>query len=311
MTDSTDTTATAAAARERLGRVGVWFGALGLAPAAAGREVAAELDELGYGALWVGEALHNKESFAHLGILLAATRRITVASGIANIWVRDATAANNGADTLAEAYDDRFVLGLGVSHQPIVDTRGHDYGRPLAAMRAYLDALDEARYDGPPPSAPVPVVLAALRTRMLELARDRTAGAHPYFVPVEHTAQARETLGPAPVLAPELAVVLETDPVRARAIAREHTVGYLRLPNYVANLRTFGFDDADLANAGSDRLVDAIVAWGDVDAISARVRAHHEAGADHVAIQPLAATVEAAQAQLRELAPALLGAARA
>jgi probable F420-dependent oxidoreductase len=306
MTGSTDSTAIAAAARERLGRVGVWSGMLGRAAATAERAAVAELEELGYGTLWFGEAPRSKEAFAHAAILLAASSRITVATGIANIWARDATAAANGANALGEAYDGRFVLGLGVSHAPSVDMRGHDYDRPLTAMRTYLDALDRSGYDGPPPPAPVPLVLAALRPRMLELARDRTAGAHPYFVPVEHTAKARATLGAGPVLAPEQAVLLETDPERARAVAREHTAGYLQLPNYVNNLRQLGFDDADLSGAGSDRLVDAIVAWGDADAIRARVRAHHEAGADHVAIQALAPTVEAAQAQLRELAPALL-----
>lgn len=304
--DPADPAALAAAARERLGRVGVWFGALSSAPAAAEREIVAELEELGYGALWIGEGLRNKEALAHAAILLAASRRLPIATGIANIWVRDATAASNAANALGEAFDGRFVLGLGVSHAPIVDTRGHDYGRPLTAMRAYLDAYDHATYEATPPAAPVPVVLAALRRRMLELSRDRTAGAHPYFVPVEHTAMARATLGPDALLAPEQAVVLDADPAGARATAREHMARYLRLPNYVDNLRALGWDDADLADGGSDRLVDAIVAWGDADAIRARVGAHHAAGADHVCIQALAPTIEQAQAQLRELAPALL-----
>jgi probable F420-dependent oxidoreductase len=307
MTASADLTAIAAAARERLGRVGVWSGFVTRTSAAAEREVAVELEELGYGALWFGEGPRNKEILAHSAILLAATRTIAIATGIANIWVRDATAAANGANALGEAFDDRFVFGIGVSHAPIVDSRGHDYGRPLAAMRAYLDALEEISYDAPAPASPVPLVLAALRPRMLELSRDRTAGAHPYFTPPEHTAKAREILGAGPLLAPEQAVVLETDPTRAREIAREHTAGYLRMPNYVNNLRDLGFGDDDLAGAGSDRLVDAIVAWGDLDAIRARVRAHHDAGADHVAVLALAPTLEAAQAQLRELAPALLG----
>lgn len=305
-TPSTDPTHLADAARERIGRVGVWFGALSMAPAAEEREVVAELEELGYGALWIGEAARNKEALAHSAILLAASSRIAVATGIANIWVRDATAAANGARTLAEAFGDRFLLGLGVSHAPIVDTRGHDYGRPLAAMRTYLDGYAQARYDAAPSQQEPPVVLAALRTRMLELSRDRTAGAHPYFVPVEHTAKARATLGAGPLLAPEQAVVLETDPERARATARDHMNIYLQLPNYVNNLRDLGWDDVDLVDGGSDRLVDAIVAWGDADAIRARIRAHHEAGADHVCVQALAPTVAAARAQLRELAPALL-----
>jgi probable F420-dependent oxidoreductase len=305
MSTTVEPTALAADARVRLGPVGVWFGALSLAPAAVERDIVAMLEDLGYGALWIGESARNKEALAHAGLLLAASRRISIATGIANIWVRDATAAGNGADTLAEAHGGRFVLGLGVGHRPTVDTRGHDYRRPLSAMRTYLDALDQVDYAGPPPRQPVARVLAALRPRMLELARDRSAGAHPYFVPVEHTAAARAILGPEPLLAPEQAVVLETDPQRARSIAREHMAGYLRLPNYVNNLRDLGYGDDDLAGGGSDRLVDAIVAWGDVDAIRARVRAHHEAGADHVAVQALGSAVDAA-AQLRDLAPALL-----
>jgi probable F420-dependent oxidoreductase len=292
--------------RERIGRVGVWLTTIGRAPAAEERESVAAIEELGYGALWVGEARVSKEIFSHAALLLAASPRLTIGSGIANIYVRDATAMNAGANALAEAYPGRFVLGIGVSHRPLVAPRGHDYGRPVATMRAYLDAMDDAGYAPPLPSPPVPRVLAALRPRMLELARERAVGAHPYFVPPEHTARARETLGAGPLLAPEQAVVLETDPERARARAREHMASYLRLPNYTNNLRTLGYEDGDFADGGSDRLVDAIVAWGDAGAIRARVQDHLDAGADHVAIQPLAADIGGAMAQLRALAPALL-----
>jgi probable F420-dependent oxidoreductase len=291
----------------RIGPVGVWLGALGTAPAAEERGAVAAIEHLGYGALWFGEAPATKEIFAHAGVVLGDTERIVVASGIAGIYSRDATAANAGANTLGEAFPRRFILGLGVSHAPAVELRGHAYARPVATMRAYLDAMDAAEYRGPPPPEPVPRVLAALRPRMLELARDRADGAHPYLVTVAHTARARALLGDGPLLAPEQTVVLDTDPQRARATARTFMRVYLQLPNYVNNLRDFGYGDADFADGGSDRLVDAVVAWGDEAAIAARVRAHHDAGADHVAIQPLAANIAAAVADLTMLAPVVLG----
>ncbi|MER7984623.1 LLM class F420-dependent oxidoreductase [Streptomyces noursei] len=291
----------------RIGRVGVWHGGLGRLPASTARQAAAEIEQLGYGALWFGEGSATKEAFTHAGLLLAATERITVATGIANIWGRDAASANGAALTLAEAHDGRFLLGLGASHAPLVQLRGHAYAKPLAAMRDYLDALDSAPYEGPLPDPAPARVLAALGPKMLELARDRAAGAHPYFVPVEHTARAREVLGAGPLLAPEQAVLLETDPAKARALAREHhTRFYLELPNYVGNLRRFGFGDDDFAGGGSDRLVDALVAWGDVDTVRRRVQEHLDAGADHVALQPLAADRGLGLDQLRELAPAVL-----
>jgi probable F420-dependent oxidoreductase len=173
-------------------------------------------------------------------------------------------------------------------------------------MRAYLDAMDLVKYAPPPPPEPPPRVLAALRRRMLELVRDRADGAHPYLVTPEHTARARAVLGAGPLLAPEQAVVVETDPARARAAGRHHLAVYLTLPNYVNNFREMGFDDADLAGGGSDRLVDALVAWGDVDAVAERVQQHHAAGADHVAIQAIATDPGRALDDLRVLAPALL-----
>ncbi|MGV4928933.1 LLM class F420-dependent oxidoreductase [Streptomyces sp. BHT-5-2] len=290
----------------RIGRVGIWHGVLGRASAAAARKFAAGVERLGYGALWFGEAQSTKEAFAHAGVLLGATERLTVATGIANIWVRDATAMNAGAHTLAEAYDGRFLLGLGASHAPQVNGRGHTYAKPLAAMRSYLDAMDRATYDAPVATAPARV-LAALGPKMLELAAERAAGAHPYFVTPEHTARAREVLGTAPLLAPEQAVLLEADPATARALIREHHLRfYLALPNYVNSLRRLGFEDVDFADGGSDRLVDAIVAWGDVDAIRRRVQEHHDAGADHVSLQPITTGGDLGLDQLRELAPALL-----
>jgi probable F420-dependent oxidoreductase len=292
--------------RERLGPVGVWLTLLGLRPAAEERAAAAEVERLGYPALWFGETPVNKEAFVHAGILLPAMERIAIATGIASIYARDAAAANAAGNALAEAHDGRFVLGLGVSHAPAVAQRGHDYGKPLTEMRRYLDALDAADYRAPAAAHPAPVVIAALRRRMLELARDRTHGAHPYLVTPAHTARAREILGAGPVLAPEQGVVLETHPGRARAVAREHLTAYVRLPNYTNSWREDGFGDDDFADGGSDRLVDALIAWGDADAIAERVAAHHAAGADHVCIQPVVRDVDRALAELRELAPALL-----
>ncbi|HUR03267.1 MAG TPA: LLM class F420-dependent oxidoreductase [Nonomuraea sp.] len=290
-----------AALKQRMGRVGVWNSTLGGEPASFEREAAAELEGLGFGTLWVGESPKGKEALAHSAILLGATRRMLIATGIANIWVRDATAASNGANALAEAFDGRFVLGLGVSHAPLVSSRGHDYRKPVSAMRAYLDAMDATEYDGPLPK-PVPRLLGALRGKMLELAAARTQGAHPYFVTPEHTARARALLGPDPVLAPEQTVVLDTDPDRARRTARRFMSLYLALPNYANNLRDLGWVDKDLVNGGSDALVDAIVAWGDPETIIERVRAHLDAGADHVCVQPLAETAGETLEHLRVLA---------
>lgn len=298
--------ADAATARRQLGRIGVWLGALSAAPWAAAREAARRIEAVGFGALWINESLARKEPLAHAGLILGVTERITVATGIANIWTRDPTAARNGAFALAEAHPGRFTLGLGVSHQPLVDSRGHYYAKPLTAMRAYLDGLDAIAWDGPPPPAPVPRLLGALRARMLELARDRAAGAHPYLTPVEHTARAREILGPDRVLAPEVAVVLEADPRRARERARAFLTPYLGLPNYTNNLRDFGYGDNDLADGGSDGLIDALVGWGDEGAIADRVRAHLDAGANHVCLQPVGTDLEGAVAELERLAAAVL-----
>jgi probable F420-dependent oxidoreductase len=268
-----------------LGRIGVWLGPLSLRAAEETREIAQELEQLGYSAIWFGEGVGTKECFTQAATLLAWTERAVVATGIANIYARDPMAMANGARTLADAYPARFLLGIGVSHAPSVAERGHEYARPLTAMRAYLDAMDEAIFRGVEPAEPASLVLAALGPRMLELAAERTSGAHPYFTPPEHTAMAREVMGEGPLLAPEQAFLLETDPGTARAKAREHMTYYLRLGNYRKNLLRLGFTDDDLDGGGSDRLVDAIVAWGDVDAVRDRVKAHLDAGADHVCVQ--------------------------
>ncbi len=290
-----------------IGRVGVWSFGLELQPAARAQETAAEIEALGYRALWIPEAM-GREAFTHSALLLAATRRLVIATGIANIWARDPMAMAAAQKTLCEAYPNRFLLGIGVSHAPLVEVvRGHRYDKPLSAMRAYLDAMDAAPYIAPAPDPAPRRVIGALAPKMLKLSAERAAGAHPYFVPPEHTARARATMGTGPLLAPEQAVVLETTPSTAREIARGHMSTYLGLPNYVNNLKRLGFTDDDVANGGSDRLVDAIVAWGDVDAVRKRVRAHHDAGADHVCIQVLDADPRALPLrQWRELAAALL-----
>jgi probable F420-dependent oxidoreductase len=292
--------------RERIGRIGVWLGLIALEPANQERRAIARIERLGYRVAWFGEGSANREALSHGALLLGASERLVVATGIANIWARDAAAAINGANTLNEAYQERFLLGLGVSHAPLVHSRGHEYAKPLTAMREYLEAIDAHTYAAPPPEHPSPILLAALRPKMLELARDRAAGAHPYFVPPSHTAKARRILGPRPILAPEQAVVLETDPPRARELARRHMASYLRLPNYVNNLRALGYDDADFAHGGSERLVDAIVSWGSEETIAGRVREHLDAGADHVAVQAYAENANDALGQLDRLAPALL-----
>jgi probable F420-dependent oxidoreductase len=291
-------------ALDRLGRVGVWSTAIPNKPAAELRERLAEYEELGYPAIWFGEAF-ARENLSAAALTLSWTENLVVATGITNVYARDAAAANAGMKTLGEAFPGRFVFGLGISHPHAVAMRGQEYGPPVATMRAYLDAMESATYFGPEPAKPVPVVLAALGPKMLELARDRTDGAHPYFVPVEHTAQARERLGPGKLLAPEQAVILTSDAERARELAREHCAFYFTSPNYRNSMLRLGFEESDLENGGSDRLHDQTVVWGDEDAIRERVNAHLEAGADHVCIQTLPSG-ELDLDALRRLAPALL-----
>lgn len=288
-----------------LGSTGAWTFDVERLGADDAREYARDLERLGVRALWIPESLGSKEVFAHAGMLLAATRRLVIATGIANIWARDAVAMANGQRALADAYPDRFLLGLGVSHAPTIAMRGaHTYERPVERMRDYLDAMDKAPYTGRPVATPR--VLAALGPRMLRLAAERTLGAHPYFVPVEHTSMARQELGGGPLLAVEQAAVLATDPAVARETARRHMRRYLELDNYANNLRRLGWADADIANGGSDALVDAIVAWGDGGAIRRRVDDHLARGADHVCLQLIRVDLKAAPTQeWRALAPAL------
>jgi len=292
---------------ERIGRAGVWSFALQRLAAADEGAAAREYERLGFPSLWIPESLGSKEVFAHAALLLGATDRLVLATGIANIYARDPMAMANGAKALGEAYAGRFVLGIGVSHAPSVATRGSAYGKPIETMTAYLDAMAAAQYAAPEPEPPVPLVLAALGPRMLELAAERTDGAHPYFVPVDHSPIARRHLGPEPFLGVEQAAVLTTDRAAGLRIARAFAKNYLALPNYANNLRRLGWSDEDVAGEGSERLVDAVIAIGDVDAIVARVRAHLEAGADHVCVQLREErSTDPALAGYRELAAALL-----
>jgi probable F420-dependent oxidoreductase len=292
---------------KRLGRVGAWSFEVERLAAAAARGYVRELEGLGIGALWIPEALGSKEVFAHAGLLLAASERLVIATGIANIWARDATAMANGNRALSEAYPGRFLLGVGVSHAPVVKLRGASYDKPVENMARYLDAMHKAPFTGAAPAEPPGRVLAALGPRMLRLAAERSIGAHPYFVPVTHTTIARKELGDGPLLAVEQAAVLSKDPSIARATARRHTKRYLGLENYANNLRRLGWGDADLANDGSDALVDALVAWGDAHEIRLRVEAHLANGADHVCVQVLRVDIKGDPlAEWRVLAPALL-----
>jgi probable F420-dependent oxidoreductase len=295
------------ALREALGRIGAWSFALEGLPSAEEREAAAEIESFGYRAIWVPEAVDSREAFAHAGWLLSSTDRAIVATGIANIWARDPTAMANGWRMLSDAYPGRFLLGIGVSHHGSVARRGATYEHPLSAMRDYLDAMDRAPSTAPEPEVAPRLMLAALGPRMLELGAERAHGVHPYFVPVEHTAFARQRLGPGPVLAVEQTVVLESDPSHARDVARGFALDYLQTENYARNLKRMGWTDADLRGQGSDALIDAVVAWGDADRIAVRVRQHLEAGADHVCVQVVGEDeLDPGLSALRELAPALL-----
>jgi probable F420-dependent oxidoreductase len=289
----------------QLKKIGIWT-ALEKQPASKLKEAVAELEQLGYGAVWYSEGL-GRESLTQAGLLLSATSRMVIATGITNIYGRDPVTAAAGQRTLSEAYPDRFVLGLGVSHIPLVESlRGHAYEKPVAKMSAYLDAMDQAPYNSVAP-ATMYRVLAALGPKMLELSGKRTNGAHTYNVTPEHTATAREILGAGPWLCVEQAVVLEADAAKARQIARAFLGFYLTLPNYTNNFLRLGFTEDDCKNGGSDRLIDAIIAWGTLDAVRKRIDAHLVAGADHVCIQALAADPKSMPLrEWRELASALI-----
>jgi len=267
-----------------IGRVGVWQGMLDRHSTPVVKDTVSEIEAMGWPCLWRPEAL-GRDPFISAAILLGASTTLKVATGIAQITARHPMTAVAGQKTLAEAFDNRFVLGLGVSHQPFVEgIHGLDYKRPYSQMVDYLDKMKQAPFmalehsDAPPP------IIPALGPKMLKLAAEKADGAHPYFVPPEHTAYAREIMGPDALLAPEQKVVLESDPSKARELARSGMQFYMDLPNYMNNLRRHGFSDEDLEQC-SDKLVDGVVAWGTLDDILARIKQHHDAGADHVAIQ--------------------------
>ena len=269
-----------------LGRLGVWVGMDGMSAAAAAA-FAEHVEELGYGALWIPEG-RGRNALVLSSWLLSHTKRLIVATGIANIYARDAMAMAGGQRTLAEQSGGRFLLGVGVSHRPMVEgVRGHTYGKPVATMRAYLQAMRDASYGAPQPADKPLTVVAALGPKMMALSGELADGAHPYNPTPEHSAQARRILGPSKLLCPEVWVLLETDRATARSAARQTLSRYLQLENYINGWRRQGFGDEDLAGGGSDRFLDAMVAWGDEDAIRRRVQQHWDAGADHVCIQAI------------------------
>jgi probable F420-dependent oxidoreductase len=277
-----------------LGKLGVWA-SLDAVSAGDVAAFARRLEARGFETLWMPES-RGRNVLVAAAWVLANTTRLNVATGIANIYARDAFSANAALQGLNEQSGGRFMLGLGVSHKPMVTgLRGHDYGKPVPTMRAYLTAIREADYAGPPPRERPRVVIAALGPLMLKLAAEIADGAHPYCVTPEHTAEARRILGPGKLLAPEQMVMLETDPVRARAGARVALAPYIAMENYCANWRRLGFNQSDFADGGSDRLIDANVAWGDEAAIRRRIQAHWDAGADHVCIQSIHPSGERSQ----------------
>jgi probable F420-dependent oxidoreductase len=271
-----------------LGRVGAWSHLDGLSAGEAAA-FARRSEELGYGTLWVPETV-GREPFVSLALLAGATRRMKLGTSIASIWARDAQAARQSALTLSEATGGRFVLGLGVSHAHLAERlRGHHYEKPLTRMREYLAAYRAAVWKGPMAAEP-PVLLAALRPRMLELSATDADGASPYLVTPARVVEMRELLdaaAPGRTLAVTMATVLETDATAARAAARAYLASYLPTPNYQASWTLQGFDASDWQKPGSDRLVDAMVAWGSVDDVRERIAEMLAAGADHIAIIPL------------------------
>jgi probable F420-dependent oxidoreductase len=290
-----------------IGRVGIWYGMIDALPTPEAQRAAQVVEELGYGALWIAEAV-GREPFVAAAVLLSATERLPVATGIANIYARDPMTMAAAQKTLAEAYPGRFLLGIGVSHGHLVaGVRKHDWSKPYSYMVDYLAKMDKALFMARGPEADPGRILAALGPKMLELSATRANGSHPYFTTPDHTRIAREVMGADALLAPEQMVVLSTDVTEARRIARAGMKIYLGLPNYFNNLKRIGFDESDFADGGSDRLVDAIVAWGTEEQIAARVAEHHAAGADHVCVQVLQDGAAMPEQQWRRLAPALLG----
>lgn len=289
-----------------IGRVGIWYGGIDALPTPEAQRAAQLVEQLGFGALWVAEAV-GRDPFVSSAVLLSATTTLPLATGIANIYARDPMTMAAGQKTLAEAFPGRFLLGMGVSHGHLVaGVRKHDWSKPYSYMVEYLDRMDKALFMARGPETDPGRILAALGPKMLELSATRANGSHPYFTTPDHTQVARDTMGADALLAPEQMVVLETDPTEARRIARAGMKIYLGLPNYYNNLKRSGYDETDFADGGSDRLVDAIVAWGTEEQIASRVAEHHAAGADHVCVQVLQDGHAVPEQQWRRLAAALL-----
>ena len=269
-----------------LGKLGVWY-FTDTMDAGQAATTAQRIEALGYGTFWIPETV-GRHPLVHASWLLSATERLNLATGIASIYHREPGVSLAAQLSLAEQSGGRFLLGLGVSHAPMVEgVRGLSYGKPVSTMRRYLEGMAASPYSGPQPAEPPPTVIAALGPRMLELARDLCAGAHPYFTSPVHTAMAREILGPEPLLCVEQKVVMETDASRAREVARANAQIYLPLPNYRNNWLRMGLTEADFENGGSDRFIDTTYAWGDSKAIKARIDEHLAAGASHVCVQPV------------------------
>ncbi len=291
--------------RVDIGKYGIWYGSIDALSTADSRRAATIVEKLGFSTLWVAEAV-GRDPFVSSANLLNATTTLKLATGIANIYARDPMTMVAGQKTLAEAFPDRFLLGLGVSHSHLVaGVRKHDYSKPLSYMDSYLDRMDKSRFMARGPEHDPGRVLAALGPKMLELSATKANGAHPYFTTPDHTKFARDTMGADALLAPEQMVVFDTDPTTARATARKGMKIYLGLPNYYNNLRRCGFTESDWEGEGSDRLVDAIVAWGTPEKIAARVNEHVDAGADHVCVQVLLDEPVMPEPEWRSLAAAL------
>ena len=291
-----------------IGRVGVWTRTDGL-QIGESAEFARSVEALGYGALWIPDAF-GRDPFAHAAWLFSQTTSLVVATGVVNIHLREAQATACAQRALHDQSGGRFLLGLGVSHGTVIESMfKKPYPAPLPSMRSYLDAMQAAMWWGPELSGEPPIVLAALGPGMLALAAERTRGAHPYFAPPENTERSRKIMGEGAWLCPEQKLLLETDPVRARERARMAMAGPLTMPNYRRNLMRCGFEEAELDDGGNDRVVDAVVAWGDLDALVQRVQDHLDAGASHVCIQPLDADhpTRPSVELLEALAPRLCG----
>ncbi|MFD0687438.1 TIGR03620 family F420-dependent LLM class oxidoreductase [Actinomadura fibrosa] len=292
-------------ARRRLGRFGVALMAP-MAPADAWRSAAKRMENAGYGAIWVNEAVGGREVFTQLSVMLPATERIVLGSAIANVWARHPAVMQGAASVLADAYPGRLALGVGVSMEQIVEGSGQRWSSPLGKMREYLDGMDASVAAAPVPSVPFPRLLAALGPKMQGLARDRADGALPAAMPVEHTRRARELLGPDKLLVVVQSVILEPDPVEARGIARQSPLLTVPGSPYVRSLRTLGFGDEALSGGGSDEVIDACLAWGDEKRIGERLNAHLDAGADHVCLVVMSPDLGASTDQYERLAPVLL-----